>query len=179
MQIENPDELLDAKPNECDECFNIMDQLQGLQQNTLEQLVKNAKTKIWTTSSPSGSKKITNMFSLKNIEVFELYIENYNFTFDDIYNSSDNNNSKFTLESLDLLLKNKSDDLQLRMTLLLHEDFKLRVTEYLHTYKFTLRIAEFVKFIEDEIIPPLLLSEIVLITQNESLFYAKDGAVKA
>ncbi|CAG8679236.1 7595_t:CDS:1, partial [Cetraspora pellucida] len=30
---------------------DIIDQLQGLQQNTLEQLVENAKTKIWTTSS--------------------------------------------------------------------------------------------------------------------------------
>ncbi|CAG8712722.1 5679_t:CDS:2 [Cetraspora pellucida] len=112
-------------------------------------------------------------------------------------------------------------------SLLLHEDFKLQVTEYLHTHKFTLRIAEFVKFIEneaipaleieekitishttarewlhklvayqheflqkfaelqkrmttyegenlDQIIPSLLLPEIVSITQDESLFYAKD-----
>ncbi|CAG8741395.1 9333_t:CDS:2 [Cetraspora pellucida] len=219
MQIENSNELSDAKPDECDECFStfwiedeenqfdsedIMDQLQGLQQNTLEQLVKNAKTKIWTTSSHepiykgdaestlhnkraywnkavSGFKKITNMFPLKNVEVPESHTENYDFIFDNIYNSS-------------------NDD----------DNFKLRVTEYLHTHKFTLRIAEFVKFIEDEVIPALVIEEKTTILHttacewlyrlgwqykdhskniyfngyehediDELLFYAKDGAVKA
>ncbi|CAG8682496.1 14975_t:CDS:2 [Gigaspora margarita] len=245
------EEPSDAEPDEYDECFStfwiegeenrfdseeIMDQLQGLQQNILEQLVENAKTNIWATSSrgpiyrgnaestlrnkrvywkkaASGSKKISDMFSLKNVEAPESHMENYDFTFDDTYDSSDDDDSKFTLESLDLLLKNKSDDLRLRTvsqylhlvqdrgfgkmdasgflsqslgkgpwharlirswtnqwlnkgeivtskrgrhakirSLLLHEDFKLRVTEYL-------RLLNFVKFIEDEVIPALGIEE--------------------
>ncbi|CAG8752763.1 5291_t:CDS:2, partial [Cetraspora pellucida] len=242
MQIKNSDEPSDAKPDKCDKCFR-------LQQNTLKQLVENAKTKIWITSShrpiykddaestlhnkraywkkaASGSKKITNMFPLKNVEVPKSYTENYNFTFDDTYNSSDDDNSKFTLGSLDLLLKNKSDDLAWAKDHDMHSSFTLEqtITEYLHTYKFTLKITEFVKFIKNEVIPALgieekttishttasywhkflqkfaelrkriaiyedenlnqiilflLLPEIVPITQDESLFYAKDGAVKA
>ncbi|CAG8671493.1 12965_t:CDS:2, partial [Racocetra persica] len=65
IQIEDSDKLLDAKSDEYDKYFStfwiedkknyfnskeIMDQLEGLQQNILEQLVKNAKTNIWTTS---------------------------------------------------------------------------------------------------------------------------------
>ncbi|CAG8747896.1 15955_t:CDS:1, partial [Racocetra persica] len=61
VQIKDPDKLLDTEPDECEEYFStfwieseknyfnseeIIDQLQGLQQNTLEQLVKNIKTNI-------------------------------------------------------------------------------------------------------------------------------------
>ena len=44
-------------------------------------------------------------------------------------------------------------------SLLLNEDLKLQVTEYLRTYKFKLNIADFVKFIEDEIIPTFGIEE--------------------
>ena len=44
-------------------------------------------------------------------------------------------------------------------SLLLNEDLKLRITEYLRAYKFKLNIADFVKFIEDEIIPVLGIEE--------------------
>jgi hypothetical protein len=124
-QVEDPDEPLDAEPDEYDECFStfwiegeenrfdseeITDQLQALQQNALEQLVENAKkTGAWATSSrgqiyrgdaestlrnkraywkkaASGSKKITDMFPLKDVEVAESYTESYDLTFDDTYN---------------------------------------------------------------------------------------------
>ena len=38
-------------------------------------------------------------------------------------------------------------------SLLLNEDLKLHVTEYLRAYKFKLNIANFIKFIKDEVIP--------------------------
>ncbi|CAG8798766.1 9870_t:CDS:2, partial [Cetraspora pellucida] len=128
MQIENPDELLDAKPDECDECFSTF---------------------------------------LINVEVPKSYIENYDFTFDDTYNSSDNDNSKFTLRSLDFLLKNKSDDLWLKT-----------VSQYLHLVQnqgFSKMDATTYEGENlDQIIPSLLLSEIVPITQDELLFYTKN-----
>ena len=40
-------------------------------------------------------------------------------------------------------------------SLLLDEDFKLRVTQYLRGNKFTVTIQQFIKFIEDEAIPSL------------------------
>ena len=44
-------------------------------------------------------------------------------------------------------------------SLLLHEDFKLRVIEYLRVHKFELNVADFVKFLEDEVIPALGIEE--------------------
>ena len=58
-----------------------------------------------------GSKKITNMFSTN--KVAESNTDNDDLTLDDIYNSRDND-KEFILESLDLLLKTKKDDLQLQ-----------------------------------------------------------------
>ncbi len=37
-------------------------------------------------------------------------------------------------------------------SLFLHEDIKLQITKYLHTYKFKLSIANFIKFIENKVI---------------------------
>ena len=48
--------------------------------------------------------------------------------------------------------------------LLLHKKLKLQVTEYLHTYKFKLNITDFVKFIEDEVIPALEIEEKISIS---------------
>ena len=108
----------------------ISDQLHALQ--PLEQLIENAKKLgVWDVKlrgpiykgtaestlhnkraywrkAASDSKKITDMFPTK--EDFELTIDHDNLDdliFDD---SSDNNNDdKFTLKSLDLLLKKKND----------------------------------------------------------------------
>ncbi len=44
-------------------------------------------------------------------------------------------------------------------SLLLYENVKLQVTEYLCAYKFKLNITDFVKFIKDEIIPTLEIEE--------------------
>ena len=58
-------------------------------------------------------------------------------------------------------------------SLLLHEDVKLQVTEYLHAYKFKLNVADFVKFIENEIIPALRIEEkisISCLTVREQLY---------
>ncbi|CAG8486870.1 1902_t:CDS:2, partial [Racocetra persica] len=97
VQIKDPDELSDTKSDEYDKCFT------------------------------SGSKKITDIFSLKNVKASEFFesfefpkftefsVKNYDFIFNDIYNSSDDDDSKFILGSLDLLLKNKSNNLWLRM----------------------------------------------------------------
>jgi hypothetical protein len=219
----------------------VMQSLQALQQNTLKELVENAKgSHAWAKKSRGpiykggaqstlrnkranlrkaalGSKKITDMFSTN--EVAEPNTDNDDLTLDDIYDSRDDD-EEFTLESLDLLLKTKKDDLWLRTvsqflhlvqdqgftrmeasnflaqslnkgpwqsrlirswanqwlnngmiitskrgchakvrSLLLNEDLKLHVTEYLRAYKFKLNIADFVKFIEDEVIPALGIEE--------------------
>ena len=49
-------------------------------------------------------------------------------------------------------------------SLLLHEDVKLQVTEYLRAYKFKLNVANFVKFIEDEVISALGIEEKISIS---------------
>ena len=221
-----------------DEITNGMKELQS---NTLEQLIENAKkAHVWNESSRGpvyngdaqstlrnkraywrkaalGSKKITEMFPTN--EAAEPDTNPTFFTFENAYDSSDDDN-EFTLESLDSLLKKKKDDLRLQTvsqflhlvrdhgftkmdasnllaqslnkgpwqarlirswanqwlkngiivtskrgrhakvrSLLLHEDLKLQVTEYLRAHKFKLNVADFVKFIEDEIIPTLGIEE--------------------
>ena len=172
------------------------------------------------------------MFPTK--EDFEPTIDHDNLddlTFDD--SSDDNDDDKFTLKSLDLLLK-KKDDLRLRMvsqflhlvqdqgftkmsasnflaqslnkgpwqaclirsqanqwlkngniiaskrgchvkirSLLLHEDFKLKVIEYLRVHKFELNIGDFVKFIEDKIIPDLGIKEKITISHTTAREWLK------
>ena len=44
-------------------------------------------------------------------------------------------------------------------SLLLNEDLKLQVNEYLRIHKFKLNVADFVKFVEDEVIPALGIEE--------------------
>ena len=44
-------------------------------------------------------------------------------------------------------------------SLLLNEDLKLCVTEYLYAYKFKLNIADFIKFIEDKVILTFRIEE--------------------
>jgi len=223
----------------------ITQSLQELQPNILKQLVENAKrSHAWVEKSRGpiykgaaestlrnkraylrkaalGSKKITDMFPTSEVAEPSTDDDDPTFdTFDDIYDSGNDNDNEFTLESLDLLLKKTKDDLRLRTvsqflhlvrdqgftkmdasnflaqslnkgpwqarlirswanqwlnngmvitskrgchakvrSLLLNEDLKLRVTEYLRTYKFKLNIADFVKFIEDEVIPALGIEE--------------------
>lgn len=225
-------------------CFNNneINKIEELQPNALEQLIENVKSSYaWTENSRKpvyngaaqstlrnkkaywkkaalGSKKITDMFSIN--ETVKPNTNSTIFTFEDTYDSSDDDENEFTLESLDSLLKKKKDDVRLRMvsqflhlvqdhgftkmdasnllaqslnkgpwqarlirswanqwlnkgtiitskrgrhakirSLLLHEDFKLRVTEYLRMHKFELNVADFVKFIEDEVIPALGIEE--------------------
>ena len=221
-----------------DEITNGMKELQS---NTLEQLIENAKkAHVWNESSRGpvyngdaqstlrnkraywrkaalGSKKITEMFPIN--EAAEPDTNPTFFTFENAYDSSDDDN-EFTLESLDSLLKKKKDDLRLQTvsqflhlvrdhgftkmdasnllaqslnkgpwqarlirswanqwlkngiivtskrgrhakvrSFLLHEDLKLQVTEYLRAHKFKLNVANFVKFVEDEVIPTLGIEE--------------------
>src|SRR6266540_1591138 len=115
-----------------DEITNGMKELQS---NTLEQLIENAKkAHVWNKSSRGpvyngdaqstlrnkraywrkaalGSKKITEMFPTN--EAAEPDTNPTFFTFENAYDSSDDDN-EFTLESLDSLLKKKKDDLQLQ-----------------------------------------------------------------
>ena len=58
------------------------------------------------------SKKITDIFPTN--EVADPNTDNDDPAFDDIYDSNNDNDNEFTLESLDLLLKRKNDDLWLR-----------------------------------------------------------------
>ncbi len=107
-----------------------------MQSNILKQLVENAKRshawvkksrgpiykgdtqstlrnkKTYLRKAALGSKKITDMFPTG--EVAKPNTDNDDLTFDDIYDNSNDNGNKFTLESLDSLLKKKKDDLRLR-----------------------------------------------------------------
>ncbi|CAG8704765.1 5889_t:CDS:1, partial [Ambispora gerdemannii] len=112
----------------------ITDRMQVLQPNTLQQLVKNAKKPhAWSVNSrgpvyngaaqstlrnkraywrkaASGSKKIIEIFQTNKAAE-----PNTDLTFENTYDSSDDDDNKFTLESLNSLLKKKKDDLRLRM----------------------------------------------------------------
>ncbi|RHZ63478.1 hypothetical protein Glove_329g39 [Diversispora epigaea] len=169
------------------------DEIPETQLNILEQLIKNAKkSNIWVKNSrgpvyngtaPSTLhnkkaywKKVVSD-SMKITEMFQVIESDTDYIFEDIYDSD--NDNKFNLKSLDILLKKKKfltsnsqlihsltnqwlnngviitskrDHYAKIRSLFLHKDLKLRVIEYLHAYKFKLKIGDFVKFIESEVI---------------------------
>ena len=119
--------------------YEITQSLQELQPNILKQLVENAKRlHAWVEKSRGpiykgtaestlrnkraylrkaalGSKKITDMFPTNEVAETSTDDDDPTFdTFDDIYDSGNDNDNEFILESLDLLLKKTKDDLRLR-----------------------------------------------------------------